>query len=168
MNFADAVKSGFNNYVTFSGRAARSEFWFWTLFSILANLAAGIVDMVLGIGLVGVVVSLALLLPGLAVSARRLHNIDRTGWWLLISLTIIGVILLIVWACPARHTRRQPLWTRSTDCYPALIDLIGNPGEVDIPKQRKLNPDACNCCECLTPNMCRHTWCGGGMASGLL
>lgn len=99
MNFADAVKSGFNNYVTFSGRAARSEFWFWTLFSILANLAAGIVDMVLGIGLVGLVVSLALLLPGLAVSVRRLHDLDRTGWWMLLILTCIGIILLIVWDC---------------------------------------------------------------------
>jgi uncharacterized membrane protein YhaH (DUF805 family) len=99
MNFVDAIKSGFSNYVTFSGRAARSEFWFWTLFSFLANLMAAIVDGVLGLGFVGLVVLLALLLPGIAVSARRLHDLDRTGWWLLIAFTCIGIILLIVWDC---------------------------------------------------------------------
>ena len=99
MNFVDAIKSGFSNYVGFSGRAARSEFWYWTLFSIIANVVAGIIDSVLGLGLVGVIVSLGLLLPGIAVSARRLHDLDRTGWWLLIAFTGIGIILLIVWDC---------------------------------------------------------------------
>ncbi len=99
MGFGDAIKSGFNNYVTFSGRAARSEFWYWMLFSFIANLVAGIVDGILGLGLVGLLVSLALFLPGIAVSARRLHDIDRSGWWLLIAFTIIGIILLIVWDC---------------------------------------------------------------------
>lgn len=99
MSFADAIKSGFNKYVTFEGRAARSEFWYWMLFAFIANVVAGIVDSVLGLGLVGLLVSLALLLPGLAVSARRLHDIDRTAWWLLIALTGIGIILLIVWDC---------------------------------------------------------------------
>lgn len=99
MNFVEAITSGFNKYVTFSGRAARSEFWYWMLFAFIANVVAGIVDGVLGLGLVGLLVSLALLLPGLAVSARRLHDIDRTAWWLLIALTMIGIILLIVWDC---------------------------------------------------------------------
>ena len=99
MNFTEAIQSGFNQYVTFSGRAARSEYWFWVLFSVLANIAAGIVDAILGLGLVGALVSLALLLPGLAVSARRLHDIDRTGWWMLIALTVIGIIVLLIWAC---------------------------------------------------------------------
>jgi uncharacterized membrane protein YhaH (DUF805 family) len=100
MGFVDAIKSGFGNYVNFSGRAARSEFWYWTLFTVLANLVAGIIDAVLGgIGLVGLIVSLALLLPGIAVSVRRLHDLDRTGWWLLLVFTGIGVILLLVWDC---------------------------------------------------------------------
>jgi uncharacterized membrane protein YhaH (DUF805 family) len=99
MDFASAIKSGFNNYVTFSGRAVRSEFWFWMLFAFIANIVAGIVDAILGLGVVGLLVSLALFLPGLAVSVRRLHDIDRTGWWVLIALTIIGIILLIVWNC---------------------------------------------------------------------
>ena len=99
MNFGEAIKSGFGNYVTFSGRAARSEFWYWTLFSALADLGGGIIDGALGTGLIGVVISLALLLPGVAVSVRRLHDLDRTGWWALIAFTGIGIILLIVWDC---------------------------------------------------------------------
>ena len=100
MGFVDAIKSGFGKYVTFSGRAARSEYWYWTLFTIVANLVAGILDAILGgIGLIGLIVSLALLLPGIAVSARRLHDLDRTGWWLLLVFTGIGVILLLVWDC---------------------------------------------------------------------
>jgi uncharacterized membrane protein YhaH (DUF805 family) len=99
MGFADAIKTGFSKYVTFEGRAARSEFWFWMLFAFIANLVAGIVDGALDLNLVGLLVSLALFLPGLAVSVRRLHDIDRSGWWVLIALTIIGIILLIVWDC---------------------------------------------------------------------
>jgi uncharacterized membrane protein YhaH (DUF805 family) len=104
MNFGEAIKSGFGNYVTFSGRAARSEYWYWYLFWALANLVGGIIDGALGTdiggnGLIGSVIALALLLPGVAVSVRRLHDLDRTGWWLLIAFTGIGIILLIVWYC---------------------------------------------------------------------
>jgi uncharacterized membrane protein YhaH (DUF805 family) len=103
MNFTQAIASGFQNYVNFSGRAARSEFWFWTLFSFLATAAAGIIDMVAfanaAISPLNSLVSLALLLPGLAVSVRRLHDLDRTGWWLLLIFTAIGIILLIIWDC---------------------------------------------------------------------
>lgn len=99
MNFVDSITSGFNKYVTFTGRAARSEFWFWTLFSVIANIVAGILDAVVGLGIVGMIVSLALLLPSIAVAVRRLHDIDRTGWWILIAFTMIGIILLIVWDC---------------------------------------------------------------------
>jgi uncharacterized membrane protein YhaH (DUF805 family) len=99
MGFVDAIKSGFNNYVNFSGRACRSEFWFWALFSLIANIVASIIDLGLGVGFVGLIVALALLLPGIAVAVRRLHDIDRTGWWLLIAFTGIGIILLLVWDC---------------------------------------------------------------------
>jgi uncharacterized membrane protein YhaH (DUF805 family) len=102
MNFGEAIKSGFSNYATFSGRAARSEFWYWALFAFLVTAAGGIIDRALvesEAGLIGPLISLALLLPGLAVAARRLHDLDRTGWWLLIILTIIGIILLLIWDC---------------------------------------------------------------------
>ena len=103
MNFTQAIASGFQNYVNFSGRAARSEFWFWTLFAILASVAGELIDLVLfansDISPLQSLVGLALFLPGLAVSVRRLHDLDRTGWWLLLMFTGIGIILLIVWDC---------------------------------------------------------------------
>jgi len=102
MNFTQAITSGFQNYVNFRGRAARSEFWYWTLFSVIASIVGALIDSVLGtlgLSLVQNLVGLALFLPGLAVSVRRLHDLDRTGWWMLIALTVIGIILLIVWDC---------------------------------------------------------------------
>ena len=106
MNFGQAIKSGFSNYVTFSGRAARSEFWYWTLFVTLVTMAAGILDHGFfdfdetgTTGVFGPLVSLIFFLPGLSISARRLHDLDRTAWWLLLILTLIGAILLIIWDC---------------------------------------------------------------------
>jgi uncharacterized membrane protein YhaH (DUF805 family) len=102
MNFGQAIASGFKKYVDFTGRAARSEFWYWTLFAFLASIVAAFIDGAAGLGDVSPVqsiVGLVLLLPGLAVSARRLHDLDRTAWWLLLLLTGIGIILLIIWDC---------------------------------------------------------------------
>ena len=106
MNFTQAITSGFNRYADFTGRASRSEFWFWALFTWLASLVGSVFDVALfGYQFAAVaspisgVVSLALLIPSLAVGARRLHDIDRTGWWQLLGLTGIGFILLLVWWC---------------------------------------------------------------------
>ena len=103
MNFMQAITSGFQNYVNFSGRAIRSEYWFWTLFALLVSIVASILDYLIfphmDISPLNSLTGLALFLPGLAVSVRRLHDLDRTGWWLLILLTIIGGILLLVWFC---------------------------------------------------------------------
>ena len=100
MNFGEAIKSGFSNYVNFSGRAIRSEYWFWTLFVVLVSVATLIIDMAAGITLTNPLWSLATFLPGLAVSVRRLHDLDRTGWWvLLIFIPLVGAIILIVWFC---------------------------------------------------------------------
>ena len=104
MTFTQAIASGFRNYVNFTGRAARSEFWYWFLFAVLASIVAGLIDLGLfpgaGISPINTLVGLALFLPGLAVSVRRLHDLDRSGWWiLLIFIPIIGVIVLIIWDC---------------------------------------------------------------------
>ena len=103
MNFTQAIASGFQNYVNFTGRAARSAFWFWTLFAVLASIVSGLIDAMLFSGAsvspLNSLVGLALFLPGLAVSVRRLHDLDRTGWWLLLLFTVIGIILLIIWDC---------------------------------------------------------------------
>jgi uncharacterized membrane protein YhaH (DUF805 family) len=106
MGFTDAIKTGFQKYIGFSGRAARSEYWYWVLFILLLQIVAWLIDMTLfgfnttGVNPIGVIVSLATLLPGLAVSVRRLHDIDRVGWWIFLALIpVIGAIVLIYWAC---------------------------------------------------------------------
>lgn len=92
MNFADSIKTCFNKYLDFSGRAKRPEFWWFVLFCFLVSMALGMVSSTIS-GLF----SLATLLPSLAVGARRLHDTDRSGWWQLIWLIpIIGWIVLLV------------------------------------------------------------------------
>ena len=108
MDFMTAVRTCLSKYVDFSGRARRSEYWYFALFSFLVSFVSTILDLVLGTdyegaasgGLVNTVASLVLFLPSLAVGVRRLHDTDRSGWWILIGLIpIIGWILLIVWFC---------------------------------------------------------------------
>lgn len=102
MSFTEAVKTCFSKYVDFTGRAPRSEFWWWVLFVIIVSVVLSIIDFsVLGAGESGISVlsslwSLATLLPGLAVSVRRLHDTDRSGWWILIAfIPIIGFLVLL-------------------------------------------------------------------------
>ena len=94
MNFGQAISACLSKYATFTGRARRSEYWWFFLFEFLMMAAASTINDKLS-GLV----SLALLLPALAVGVRRLHDIGRSGWWLLLSLVpVIGWIVLLVWA----------------------------------------------------------------------
>lgn len=93
MTFVDAIKSGFSNYVGFSGRASRSAYWYWVLFVVLASIGLSIISETLS-GLF----SLGVLLPGIAVGTRRLHDVGRSGWWQLLSLTGIGILVLLYWA----------------------------------------------------------------------
>jgi uncharacterized membrane protein YhaH (DUF805 family) len=100
MGFGQAISSGFSNYVNFSGRACRSEYWYWILFIIIADIVAGIIDYAIGIQVVTGLFGLATLLPNLAVAIRRLHDLDRTGWWIFIGLIpLVGWIILIIWYC---------------------------------------------------------------------
>ena len=100
MNFGQAIASGFSNYVNFSGRAARSEYWYWVLFNFLAGVVTEIIDTGIGMSLTTAIFSLAVLLPGIAVSVRRLHDLDRTGWWVLLALVpVVGIIVLLIWFC---------------------------------------------------------------------
>ncbi len=89
------------NYANFSGRARRHEFWMFYLANFIIGLVMGIVALIpiLG-GLVSTVYSLAILIPSLAVAVRRLHDVGKSGWWLLICLIpLVGAILLLVWFC---------------------------------------------------------------------
>ena len=88
-------------YADFQGRASRREYWMFTVISLLIALVLGIVDaMMFGkTPMLGISYTLAILVPSLAVSVRRLHDTNRSGWWLFISIIpIIGVIVLLVFA----------------------------------------------------------------------
>ena len=105
MNFQQAVQSGFSNYAKFRGRAARSEFWWFQLFIVLGGIVAAVLDLLANSNVLGgeplaMLFYLATIIPGLAVSVRRLHDTDSSGWWLLLGLIpLIGMIVLIVWWC---------------------------------------------------------------------
>lgn len=113
MTFGQAVRTVFSKYATFSGRAPRSEFWWWALFTWLGNIVLSMVDSML-FGTVEVVpgafsahtstpifssiFALVTLLPSLAVAVRRLHDTDHSSWWLLLwFIPVVGWIVLLVW-----------------------------------------------------------------------
>ena len=102
MDMQSSIKICFKKFADFSGRASRSEFWWFQLFYIIVIIVAAIfdsfyVDNSQNMGPVELLSYLILLLPSLAVTARRLHDVDKSGWWMLIALTLIGLIPLFVW-----------------------------------------------------------------------
>ena len=119
MNFTQSISTCMRKYVTFSGRATRSEFWWFCLFTILVNFvttsqASSFLLVLLEkhdvtanessyflnnffFLYLSTITSLILILPSLAVAARRLHDTDRSGWWILIAFTVIGIIPLLIW-----------------------------------------------------------------------
>jgi uncharacterized membrane protein YhaH (DUF805 family) len=104
MGFGQAISSAFANYFNFKSRAARSEYWYYALFLLIAGLATLLIDFAIfgprDIGPVNAIFTLATIFPSLAVSVRRLHDIGRSGWFLLLAIIpLIGLIILIYWAC---------------------------------------------------------------------
>ena len=101
MGFGQAVSTCLSKYVDFQGRALRSEYWWFALFNFLLTIVATIIDnAAIGYPVLQALVALALILPGIGVGVRRLHDTDRSGWWLLIVLIpLIGAIVLLVWFC---------------------------------------------------------------------
>ncbi len=102
MTFAEAVKSGFSNYAVFTGRASRSEYWWFYLFTFAMNVifevAIDVMEDPIAVGiLIVAAISLAMVVPSIAVAVRRMHDGDRSGWWLLIAFTIIGIPVVLYW-----------------------------------------------------------------------
>ena len=105
VGFGEAISLFFSNYANFSGRSSRGAYWWWYLASILLSVGIQIVSMIIGYensglltawSLLSMVVMLALVIPGFAVAVRRLHDVDKSGWWLLIGIIpLVGAIVLI-------------------------------------------------------------------------
>jgi len=110
VGFGDAVSLFFKNYANFQGRSSRGAFWWWFLASFIIGLVLGFIDgMIMAgqssyssssmppIGILGGLFSLATLIPNIALGIRRLHDTDKSGWWLLIALIpLVGAIVLLV------------------------------------------------------------------------
>lgn len=106
MTFQDAVKSAFKNYAKFDGRATRSEYWWFALFHVLVMLAFVLIGVIFSDNFLGtlamfllVVATLGMVIPSLALLFRRLHDTDRSAWWILIELIPFGGIVLLVFLC---------------------------------------------------------------------
>ncbi len=109
MNFFDAVKTCFVKYTNFSDRASRSECWLFVLFTCVVSLILGFLDaLIAGVPFMdydevfsplSTIFAIATFIPLLSANVRRLHDVNRSGWWLLIELTVIGILLILFWCC---------------------------------------------------------------------
>lgn len=100
-SFTSAVSLCLKRYFQPGGRAPRSEYWYFFLFTVLVSIATSIAETMLGpSGSMLGLIDLAFIIPSITVLVRRLHDIDRSGWWwLIILIPLIGWIVLLIWAC---------------------------------------------------------------------
>lgn len=103
MSFGEAISVCFSKYATFSGRAARPEYWYWVLFTVLASVIFVLIELNASVGAgraLDAIFNIATVIPSIAVAARRLHDTDRSGWWqLLVFIPVVGWVLLLIWLC---------------------------------------------------------------------
>lgn len=104
MNIMDLFKNYFvktlkSHYADFKGRATRAQYWYYILFSLIISFILAFIDGILGINFFGSIFALATLVPSVCLGIRRLHDLGKSGWWLLISLIPFGAFVLIYWFC---------------------------------------------------------------------
>ncbi|MGL6623615.1 DUF805 domain-containing protein [Aeromonas veronii] len=92
MTFSQAMASCMKNYFNFKGRASLSEFWWFYVFGMVLSFSSAALH-----PYISMLITLVFLMPSLTVTVRRLHDTNRSGWWILLSLTIIGTIPLLIW-----------------------------------------------------------------------
>ena len=101
MNFGQSISYCFSNYFNFNGRGSRSEYWWFVLFCLILELGGSVWDASMGDtsgnGMMYWLAIAVTFFPSIAAAARRLHDVNKSGWWQLIALTIIGLIPLIIW-----------------------------------------------------------------------
>lgn len=98
MGFGEAIGSVFGGYFDFEGRARRSEYWNWWLFSFIVNIVGSFLSKIGGIAIIVAIFSLAMIIPSWAVLVRRLHDTGRSGWCMfLFCIPLVGQILALLW-----------------------------------------------------------------------
>jgi uncharacterized membrane protein YhaH (DUF805 family) len=100
MTFQDSIRTVLSKYATFTGRAGRPEYWWWVLAVLIAAAVASVLDgMIFGsdVSIFGGLLSLAIVVPNIAVGVRRLHDTDRSGWWLTLTLIPVIGLLVLIW-----------------------------------------------------------------------
>lgn len=129
------------NYATFSGRATRSEFWFFMLFNIIISICLGIIGLLFDetnvlSGILQAIYSLAVLIPNIAVASRRLHDINKSGWWqLIIIIPLIGAILLLIYYCTdSKEDNKYGINTKQS----SNINNLGNDALFQLEKLSEL------------------------------
>ncbi|MBJ7470511.1 MAG: DUF805 domain-containing protein [Solirubrobacteraceae bacterium] len=96
MSYTQAIADGFSKYVQFSGRSSRSAYWWWALFAFVVGAVTYGIGAAIGTMVLYYIATLALLLPGIAVGVRRLHDTGRSGWWyLIVFVPVIGGFVLL-------------------------------------------------------------------------
>ena len=105
MSFTKSIGTCFSKYGDSNGRARRSEYWWYQLFLVILGFTTAFTDALLftdlaledGISPINIVANLATLIPSICVYIRRLHDVNRSGWWMFIALTCVGIIPLLIW-----------------------------------------------------------------------
>lgn len=97
-----------DNYANFNGRASRQEFWMFVLFNLIFSIAAGALDSMLGTMFISAIYGLAVLIPGLGVSIRRLHDTSKSGWFLLLALVpVINLVVIYFFILESKNSANE-------------------------------------------------------------
>ena len=111
MNFGQSISHCFSNYFNFNGRGSRSEYWWFVLFCMILELGGSVWDASMGDtsgnGFMYWIAIAATFFPSIAAGARRLHDVNRSGWWQLLAITIIGLIPLIIWMATVGENKKN-------------------------------------------------------------
>ena len=111
MNFGQSISYCFSNYFNFNGRGSRSVYWWFYLFATLCSFVGSVWDASMGdtsgSGFMYFIAVAATFFPSIAAGARRLHDVNKSGWWQLIAITIIGIIPLIIWMATVGEKKKN-------------------------------------------------------------